>query len=385
MTEEEIKTTKKKSGMAEYIGQTPATPDATDDGAEAAGIDTIKKAPKLTRKQKSKQRRNVLTAAMIMLLVGALAVGGFSIYALKYVSTVRVPALYRESGLGYGASAVSALETAPGFTENLCVGPDNQAYGDVHIESGACGALFSLTDKKVLFAQNMYDTIYPASITKLMTLVVALKYGNMDDMVTIAPQDINLEEGSQSIGFAVGDTVRLKELINAMVVYSGNDAAMAVARHVGGAVSDFVNLMNEEALKIGAVGTHFVNPTGLHDYNHYTCVYDIYLMLNAASAYPEFFNMSQNPYYVLTYTNTAGEEIQKRLDSTDYYLTGYRTVPKNVSVLGGKTGTTSIAGSCLALVTQNAYGELFIDVIVREQNKKMLYDDMDSLLISTNM
>ena len=234
-----------------------------------------------------------------------------------------------------------------------------------------------------MFGEQMFEKVYPASITKIMTAILAVKYGNMDDTVTITEEDITLEEGSQMVGFAAGDTVTLDELFHGLLVYSGNDCAMAIARHIGGTVEQFVEMMNNEARSLGATGTHFISPHGLHNENHYTTVYDIYLMLNEALTYPYFVETMQLGNYTISYQR--GEEtLTTRLDATDHYLTGEESAPNGVTVLGGKTGTTSAAGSCLAILSQNRYGEPYISIVMKALNKLYLYQDMNTLLAQIN-
>ena len=225
--------------------------------------------------------------------------------------------------------------------------------------------------------------MYPASITKIMTGILAVKYGNMEDIVTITEDMRNLEEGSTEIGLEPGDQVTMDELFHGLLIYSGNDAAMAIATNVGGTVENFVEMMNEEARSLGATNTHFVNPTGLHNEDHYTTVYDIYLMLNGALSYQHFVDVMQLSSYNMTFTRGDTEQVI-HLDSTDQYMTRQVSAPKGVTVLGGKTGTTSDAGSCLALVSQNAYGEPFISIILHAPTKTALYDNMNQLLSQIN-
>ena len=120
------------------------------------------------------------------------------------------------------------------------------------------------------------QTVYPASITKIMTAMLALKYGNMDETVTITQENVTLEDGSQVCGFGAGDKVTMGQLVRCLLVYSGNDAASAIAEHIGGTTDNFVDMMNSYAAQLGCTGTHFSNPHGLQDENHYTTPYDIY-------------------------------------------------------------------------------------------------------------
>ena len=182
----------------------------------------------------------------------------------------------------------------------------------------------------------------------------------------------------------VGDTVTMDQLFHALLIYSANDAAMAIARQVGGSVENFVQMMNDKAASLAMTGTHFANPHGLHNENHYTTAYDVYLMLYAAYQHTEFQNTMSMSSYTLNMTHADGTAGTIYLSSTDKYLTGEKNAPENVTVLGGKTGTTDEAGSCLALVSQNAYGEPFISVILHASTKVELYEDMNTLLSNIN-
>lgn len=277
----------------------------------------------------------------------------------------------------------TALLKAEPFAADLCVSDGDVDNSAISLNGSEKGALFNVEKKQVMFGEQMFEKVYPASITKIMTAILAVKYGNMDDTVTITEEDITLEEGSQMVGFAAGDTVTMDELFHGLLVYSGNDCAMAIARHIGGTVEQFVEMMNNEARSLGATGTHFISPHGLHDENHYTTVYDIYLMLNEALTYPYFVETMQLGNYTISYQR--GEEtLTTRLDATDHYLTGEESAPNGVTVLGGKTGTTSAAGSCLAILSQNRYGEPYISIVMKALNKIYLYQDMNTLLAQIN-
>ena len=206
----------------------------------------------------------------------------------------------------------------------------------------------------------------------------------MDDVVTITQENITLEEGSQVVGFQVGDQVTMDQLVHCLLVYSGNDAASAIAEYVGGTTENFVEMMNSYARQLGCTGTHFTNPHGLQDENHYTTPYDIYLMLNEAMNYKEFTQITQMPSYTVTYTGADGESHSVSLEATDHYLTGEATPPKDVTVLGGKTGTTASAGNCLAIIIQNAFGKPFVSIVLGASSKELLYQQMNSLLQNIN-
>lgn len=324
------------------------------------------------------------TILLLSVLIVALAIGIISLIVIRHNKQLDMPYTYNVDEELYGThGAEIQMQKSDAFASELCVSAGNVSHEAIAPPERVKSALMDLDNHEVLFAQNIHDKAYPASITKLMTALVAVKYGNLSDTVTISSSALNLEEGSTETGLQAGDQATLDELLHALLIYSGNDAAMAIAEHVGGTVDQFVSMMNEEAYQLGATNTHFVNPSGLHDENHYTTVYDIYLMLKEAISSQYLSEIMTLNVYNFTYTR--GEEtLIKRLDSTDQYLTKQVTAPKGVTVLGGKTGTTSDAGSCLALVSQNAYGEYFISIVLNAPTKASLYSNMNQLLEQIN-
>ncbi len=317
-----------------------------------------------------------LTAVLVIIL---------GVLILRRNSTPELPAAYSREAFLYGDGGRSSeVERYDLFARNLCVSQDNISLDGVSLNEQESAALFDVNGGNVLFAQNMYRKMYPASITKIMTAILACKYGNMNDVVTIDSSMLELEEGSQVCGLRDGDTVTMDALFHALVIYSANDAAAAIAKHISGSEEEFVNLMNEEMRALGATGTHFVNPHGLHDENHYTTVYDVYLMLNEALKYDLFVDTMQQDGYTLRLTRADGTAAQISLSSTDLYLTQQKSAPSGVTVLGGKTGTTDQAGCCLALLAQNSYGEPFVSIVLNAPTKTVLYEDMNQLLAKIN-
>ena len=333
----------------------------------------------MTKPRTAKKKLAAAAAAAILVIAVILA-----LVMIRRNRRVDMPMPYNAQEFGYDQSAQTLIYTDAAFATGLCIGENDVGNENVTIASGEHAGLFSLDDGKVVFAKGMYEKIYPASVTKIMTAIVALRYGNLNDMVTINWQDLELESGSQVVGFKIGDRVSMRELMYGLLIHSGNDAAMAIARAVGGSAEKFVVMMNEEAERIGATSTHFVNPSGLHDDEHYTTVYDIYLMLREAMNYDFFVNAMQISVYDLMCHDEEGNEKHVTLDSTDHYLTGQANPPKDVTVLGGKTGTTNEARSCLALASQNAYGQPYISIIMGAPDKETLYTDMNTLLAQIN-
>ncbi|MDO5336936.1 MAG: serine hydrolase [Eubacteriales bacterium] len=333
------------------------------------------------RKKRKKIRNTVLLCLLILIIIGA---GGGAVWLIQ---EKRASSSAREFQISREFSDIASKTAArsAGFAADLCVAEGGDiALGEVTLEEGQTGALMDLTAKKVLYAKGIYERIYPASITKIMTALVAIQYGNLTDTVTITQEDVTLEEGSQVCGFLAGDQLTMDQLLHCLLVFSGNDAAAAIASHVGGTQEHFVELMNEYARKLGMTGTHFGNPHGLHQDNHYTTVYDIYLMLQEAYKHTEFIDITSLSSYTVVFPRADGTEASIYLEATDYYLNGLATPPRNVTILAGKTGTTDQAGSCLALITQNAYGNPFISIVLGAYDKTLLYEEMGSLLEKIN-
>ena len=341
----------------------------------------IKNRKRLLKPIKKKYRDTLILTGILILFFG---VGITALVLLRRSSQLDMTSAYSVKEEMYGThGAEISTQKADSFASSYAVSSGNMSLEGVAISDTTKAGLFDLDHESVMFAQNIHEKSYPASITKIMTAILAFKHGNMDDIVTIPAEALNQESGSTEIGFQEGDQVTLDELLHGLLIYSGNDAAVAIAQHIGGSVDQFVEMMNQEALELGATNTHFANPSGLQDENHYTTVYDIYLMLQEAMTYPHFLEIAQLSSYNLT-CNRGEQEVTFHLDATDQYLTRQVTAPKNVTGLGGKTGTTSDAGSCLALLSQNAYGEPYISIVLHAANKTNLYTYMNQLLSAIN-
>ncbi len=336
------------------------------------------------RMQRMRRRRILHTVWLTCLLVVVVAAIAGCVWLLKerkgsgLEKPFDVAVEFPVTGLN------SDSQKAEGFAQSLCVGEDGIPMDGVELLDTQSGALFDLDHNRILFSQNMYQRLYPASMTKIMTALLALEQGNMDQIVTISDSAVNLEAGSQVCGFVAGDQVSLGNLINCLLVYSGNDAAAAIAETIGGSQDNFVSMMNQRAAALGMTGTHFTNPHGLQDEQHYTTAYDIYLMLNEAMKNQDFLSMIQLGTYTANFKGEDGTAKSVTLIATDHYLTGEATAPKGVTVLGGKTGTTGMAGNCLALISQNAYGSPFISIISNAATKELLYQQMNTLLTNIN-
>lgn len=281
------------------------------------------------------------------------------------------------------------LETAAGesyaenyLSDSLCVIPKNgQTKKRDEIMTSRASLVINDSDQKMLYAKNIYQKIYPASITKIVTALVTLKYGNLYDTVTISYNASHITEpGAKLCGFEQGDKIVLKDLLYSFLICSGNDAGVAIAEHIAGNVADFAKMMNAEMQNIGAVHSHFVNPHGLHNDKHYTTAYDLYLVFHHLIQNDTFRDIVNQPSFVAKFKSKKNKTKKLYFTSTDRYLVGRATPPAGMTVIGGKTGTTAAAGSCLILYSKNKKGKGYISVVLKAQGGYDLYTQMNHLL-----
>ena len=272
------------------------------------------------------------------------------------------------------------------FAKELCVaGNENILSENVTDSLSQAAGLFDLKAKNMKFGKNVHERLYPASTTKILTAYVAIKHGDLKASATVTEAELQLEAGSSVCGLAVGDTTTLEHLLYGLLLCSGNDAANVIADLVSGSSEEFAKLMNEEAKAMGATSSNFVNPHGLQNEAHYTTVYDMYLIFNTAIQNEEFEKIISTRSHTAELTNSAGEAVTKEWITTNKYLTGEKDQPEGIQVIGGKTGTTSDAGSCLVLYSKKGE-DPYISIVFKAEHADGLYEEMTQLLkeISNN-
>lgn len=281
----------------------------------------------------------------------------------------------------YEMDASVQEHTVSYFADNLCVaGTDNVLSESVSDGISEAAGLFDTANHEVKFAKNIHERLYPASTTKILTAYIALKYGDLASTATVTEEELQLEEGSTTCGLSAGDVISLQELLYGLMLCSGNDAANVIADMISGSTEEFANLMNQEALALGATNSHFVNANGLHNEEHYTTVYDMYLIFNAAVQDERFLSLINTQNYTANFTNSAGEAITKEWSTTNKYLKGEEFVPEGVNVIGGKTGTTNDAGYCLVLYSKKGDEIPYISIVFKADSRDNLYHQMTELL-----
>lgn len=267
------------------------------------------------------------------------------------------------------------------FASQLCVAAKDHSLIPYQADPAfhATG-LFGIDQKEVFYSEKIHERLYPASTTKILTSYVALKYGNLNDIVTVSKNAASVPSDSSVAGLKEGEKLTLEDLLYGLMLPSGNDSAVAIAEHISGSTEEFVKLMNEEANKLGATNSNFVNPHGYQDENHYTTAYDLYLIFNKVIQNPEFIKIISSPFYKAEITEADGSTKDVAWEQSNYFANGTRTAPENVTVIGGKTGTTDEAGSCLVLLEKDSKGSPYISIIMGAPSKTVLYDNMISLM-----
>lgn len=269
------------------------------------------------------------------------------------------------------------------FSDDLCVASQDISLPDAPDSSRIISAgLFNLNTNETCYAYKVHDKLYPASLTKLMTALVALKTSDLSEMVTVSANADSkaFAYDEQTCGISEGDKLTLKDLLSGLLIYSGNDNAVAIAEHISGTTEEFADLMNEEAKKIMATESHFVNPNGLHNEDHYTTTYDMYLIFNECLKYDVFREIISTKSYKPDITAADGTKRELEWEQTNYYALGEAKLPSTGTIIGGKTGTTLKAGNCLILLDESDKGTPFISVIMGGFSKETLYQDMTKII-----
>lgn len=298
----------------------------------------------------------------------------------------KIPDSYKLNSDIFGLLQESSEESSGNHLmgANYCVANEDIESTEVDMSLAESAGVFDITNRETIYAKNVHMQLFPASTTKILTAYIVLKHGNLDDIVTVTSENVALEKDSSNCGLKAGDQISVKDLLYGLMLKSANDAANALADYISGSTVTFAILMNEEAAALGATNSHFVNAHGLHDEEHYTTVYDLYLIFQSALENEAFREICGSTSYTASYKNASGDNISVKWDNTMQYFTHNKIPPEGVTVLAGKTGTTSKALSCLVLLSENETGEEFISIILKSQDRGVLYEEMNDLLEEIN-
>lgn len=235
--------------------------------------------------------------------------------------------------------------------------------------------MYELNTGTLVYAMNADEQMYPASVTKVMTCLVALDKGNLDDIVTVSQHVVDTRDPNGSnASLKAGEQMTLRDLLYCLMVASANDAASTISEHIAGSEEAFVQMMNDKAQELGCTNTHFANPHGLHDQAHYTCARDLARILMAALEHEEFHDIYSAKTYNVPATNMSEA---RELVSTNYMIQD-REVEHyfDARAVGGKTGFTTPAGRCFVGVAESGDMKLLTVVL----GGKTGYNDYGALM-----
>lgn len=240
---------------------------------------------------------------------------------------------------------------------------------------GGSAIIMDVDSGTVLYEKNSHEQLYPASITKIMTALLAIENSQLEEKVTFSYDSVHKTEGS-GIWRDVDEVMTMEQCLYALMLNSANECAYAIAEHTGGTFEDFVDMMNERAALLGCTDTHFNNPHGLTDEQHYTSAYDMALIASEAIKNDLFRQITGTKRYDIPPTNKHPDETtyltnhQKMLWEGEKYYYEY--------CIGGKTGYTEAAGNTLVTYAQKD-GMTLVCVVMKE-NPTQQYEDSIALL-----
>ena len=251
------------------------------------------------------------------------------------------------------------------------------AVSNVEINSPA-GILVEESTGKILYEKNAHEKMYPASTTKILTALLVLENGNLEDTVTVSEEAVNsLSDGYVTPYISSREKLTVDQLLNVLLVPSGNAAGNALAEYVSGSIDEFVNLMNSRAKELGCTNTHFTNPYGKHDENHYSSAYDLYLIAKEAMKYEEFRTIVAKPTYSLAPTNRYSKDDRLLYSTNDLVKPSSNNYYEYA--LGIKTGFTSYAKDCLVAAAQKDNMTLYAVILgADESSSGVSYRYIDS-------
>ncbi|MDE5865490.1 MAG: D-alanyl-D-alanine carboxypeptidase [Lachnospiraceae bacterium] len=265
--------------------------------------------------------------------------------------------------LAADAEARKLLPIQSNEIDNWPVGPEIGAQAAI---------LMDANTGIILYAKNINEKLYPASTTKILTCLLAMENGNLDDMVSFSREAVfSVPYDGSNMGMDVGESITLEECLYGILVGSANEVANATAEHIGGSIDNFVEMMNARAAELGCTNSHFANTNGLFDENHYTSAHDLALISAAFFQNEMLCKISNTARYHFEATATQPDDF--------YLITKHRLVNGEIpyeGIVGGKTGYTDISRQTLVSCAEQN-GMKLICVILKEESPAQFTDTVE--------
>ncbi len=226
----------------------------------------------------------------------------------------------------------------------------------------------------ILYSKNIHEKLYPASTTKILTALIAVENSTLDEMVTFSYDAVfSIEKGSSNMGIDAKESLPMEECLYGILLVSANEVSNAVAEHIGGSMEEFARLMNQRALELGCVDSHFTNANGLHDDDHYTSAYDLSVIARKFFQNELLTKISGTPTHHFEATETQPDDFilstHNKLVTHEYSYEG---------LIGGKTGYTNTARQTLVTCAERN-GMKLICVVMKEESPNQFTDTIDLL------
>lgn len=319
-----------------------------------------------------KYMRRSISLILVLSMVLLTGCGSKTYKAGKQLDIGVLPDLpvYGELGMAYDNAVIAQGEEIDAANYNGC-------YAAMLVDE---------TTKDTIVAHNVHGKIYPASMTKIMTGILvmeSIEKGDisLDDVVTLNRKVTFDDWDAMASDLVGGCSLTVKNLLYGLMITSYNDCSVILAELIAGSESAFCDMMNEKAKEIGATNTHFVNCHGLHDDDHYTTAYDLYLIIKEFSKHDLAYVIDSLDTYDFTYTDADGNEQVVTIEPTNEFLTGEVNFPDGYSIGSWKTGTTEEALNCLIMELKNdSTGEEYIALVAGADGKEALYSAMTELI-----
>ena len=260
---------------------------------------------------------------------------------------------------------------------------NTNVYAQTLTLDGEAAILIDYDTGEILFQKNAHMKLYPASTTKMMTAILAVENSSLDELVSVDQEVVSLTRGSH-VALEPGEVLSMEQMLHALMLPSANDAALAIAKHVGGTIENFISTMNQKASELGAIDTNFVNPNGLHDDRHVSSAYDMALIGRYAMENETIREIVNTVTYEVPPTNVKTESRYFRI--TNKLLFSNELIEKDGNLVaakydgasGVKTGYTPQAMSCLVSYAERSNQRLI--AVVLKANGNMVYSDTHKLL-----
>ena len=265
------------------------------------------------------------------------------------------------------------LPTFSAFAEEVT--PETETNQTTPAVIAETAILMDAASGEILFDKNADQKMFPASITKLMTILLALEHGKLTDEITFSHNAIySIEPGSAHIAIQEGETLTLEQVLRAIILRSANEASNGVAEYVDGSIEAFAKHMTARAKELGCKNTNFLNANGLHNENHYTTAHDMALIAKELLKHEEYRSMMSETYYEIQPTN---KQTEVRYLHGQHQMLNENSLYYYKDAIGGKTGFTSEALNTLVTYAERDGMELI--AVVMKCNGAEHYTDTASL------